>query len=93
LQALFYASPIFYTIEVVREKTQLAWVPDALLCNPFTAVLQQMRHVFIDPSYKSETAELSSPYLILIPIGITVGLLVAGFIVFTRMAPHVAEEL
>jgi ABC-2 type transport system permease protein len=93
LQALFYAAPIFYTVEVVREKTQLAWLPDAILCNPFAAVLQQFRHAFIDPSHASVVSELSSPALVLIPIGISVTALVAGFVVFNRRAPHIAEEL
>jgi ABC-2 type transport system permease protein len=93
LQALFYASPIFYTVSLVRQKTTISWIPDALLCNPFAAVLQQMRHAFIDPSHPAVTTDLSSPALLLIPITISLGTLVAGYIVFSRMAPHIAEDL
>jgi ABC-2 type transport system permease protein len=93
LQALFYAAPIFYTVEVVRERTTLDWLPTAILCNPFAAVLQQFRHAFIDPSHRSLTAEFGDPLLVLIPAGIAVVTLIAGFTVFTRRAPHIAEEL
>jgi ABC-2 type transport system permease protein len=93
LQALFYAAPIFYTINVVREKTHAAWIPDAIMFNPFAAVLQQARHAVIDPSHEDPVSVFGDPLLVLVPIGITVAVLVVGFMVFNRLAPHIAEEL
>jgi ABC-2 type transport system permease protein len=93
LQALFYAAPIFYTIEVVREKTQISWLPTAIMSNPFATILQQARHAVIDPSHRSAASEMGDPLLLLIPLGIVVGCLVLGFVVFKRLAPHIAEEL
>jgi ABC-2 type transport system permease protein len=93
LQALFYAAPIFYTVDVVRNKTHLDWLPKVILFNPFAAVLQQTRHALIDPSHRSLTAEFGSAVWLLIPIGLSVASVVIGYIVFNREAPHVAEEL
>ncbi|MFL5839812.1 MAG: ABC transporter permease [Thermoleophilaceae bacterium] len=93
LQALFYAAPIFYTISVVREKTSQDWIPDAIMFNPFAAVLQQARHAVIDPSHEDPVSVFGDPLLLLVPIGITVAVLVIGFVVFNRLAPHIAEEL
>jgi ABC-2 type transport system permease protein len=93
LQALFYAAPIFYTISVVREKTHAAWIPDAIMFNPFAAVLQQARHAVIDPSHEDPVSVFGDPLLVLVPIGITIAVVVVGFMVFNRLAPHIAEEL
>jgi ABC-2 type transport system permease protein len=93
VQALFYAAPIFYTIDTVRNKTSVSWIPDLIMCNPFAAVLQQARHAVIDPSHKAPTEIFSDPALVLIPIGITLAVVVIGFITFRRRAPHVAEDL
>jgi ABC-2 type transport system permease protein len=91
LQVLFYATPIFYTVELVAQKAGDN-VAKVLLCNPFAAVLQQFRHSFIDPSHKSPF-EILDGGLILVPFGIIIGVVVLGAIVFTRAAPRIAEEL
>ena len=41
LQVFFYASPIFYPIDVVMEQDQT--LATLLMCNPFAAILQQAR--------------------------------------------------
>ena len=91
LQVTFYATPIFYTVELVQQKSSEA-VAQALMCNPFAAILQQFRHAFVDPSHKSPF-EILDGGLILIPFAIIVLVVVAGWIVFTRAAPRIAEEL
>jgi ABC-2 type transport system permease protein len=91
LQVLFYASPIFYTVELVARKSS-DQVAQALLCNPFAAILQQFRHAFVDPSHKSAFEILDGP-LILVPLGVIVVVVVLGAVVFFRAAPRIAEEL
>lgn len=91
LQVMFYASPIFYTVELVAQKAG-RHVANALLCNPFAAILQQFRHAFVDPSHKSPFEVLHNG-LILIPFTVIVIVVVAGAIVFSRAAPRIAEEL
>jgi ABC-2 type transport system permease protein len=91
LQALFYASPIFYPIEAVsRHHQTLAHV---LMLNPFAAILQQARHALIAPSHPSAAEAIGGGAAILAPIAIGVAIVCAGFIAFHRAAPRVAELL
>jgi ABC-2 type transport system permease protein len=93
LQITFYATPIFYTLDVVSEKLGSDVVPKILLCNPFAAVLQQSRHAVIDPSHLAPTQVWGSRIWWLIPLGLIAALAVVGFAVFSHEAPKVAEEL
>jgi ABC-2 type transport system permease protein len=91
LQVLFYATPIFYTLELVAQKSSET-VAKILLFSPFAAILQQLRHAFVDPSHRSPFQVLNGP-LILVPIAIIVLTVAVGAIVFVRAAPRIAEEL
>jgi ABC-2 type transport system permease protein len=92
LQVLFYATPIFYPIELVVDQgyPKLAKL---LMCNPLAALVQQARHALIDPSHSSVSHALGSYALILVPLAIVVVMIAVGFVVFDRQAPRVAEEL
>ena len=90
LQLLFYGSPVFYPIDAVLERSELA--AKLLLLNPFAAILQQARHALVAPSHPSAADVLGVP-LGLAPIAIGLGLLVLGYAVFSRRAPHIAEQL
>ncbi len=96
LQMTFYASGIFIVItglkpvHVLGVKVSLSHV---LMANPFAAILEQARHVFIDPSYPSAAKAIGGGLLLLIPIGIGVVTFVLGAVRFHRQAPYVAERL
>jgi len=92
LQVLFYASPILYPIELVAEKGGEN-VVQAMMLNPVTAILQQIRHALIDPNAMSAAEAAGGWQWLLIPAAITVGLFALGFWVFNREAPRIAEEL
>jgi len=91
LQLLFYGSPIFYPIEVVIERSELA--AKLLLLNPFAAILQQARHALIAPSHPSVAQVMGNPLLALAPTLIGVAVVALGYRVFKRRAPFIAEEL
>jgi ABC-2 type transport system permease protein len=91
LQLLFYGSPIFYPIDIVLERSELA--AKLLLLNPFAAVLQQARHALIAPSHPSTAEVLGSGWLVLAPVAIGAAVVVLGYRVFSRQAPHIAEQL
>jgi ABC-2 type transport system permease protein len=93
VQALFYAAPIFYTIDTVKKKTSTPWIPDLIMCNPFAAILQQARHAVVDPSHHAPLDIYSDPLLVLVPITITLAAMTIGFVTFRRLAPNIAEEL
>jgi len=93
LQILFYASPIFYSIELVIEEKDLPTVGHILIMNPFAAILQEARHLVVDPSHMSVTDAIGGAVWLLVPLAVVAAALVVGFRVFAREAPRVAEEL
>ena len=91
LQVLFYGSPVFYPIDVVIERSELA--AKLMMLNPFAAIMQQARHALIAPSHPSVATVLGSDALVLSPVAIGVVVVVLGYRVFSRRAPRVAEQL
>jgi ABC-2 type transport system permease protein len=92
LQVLFYATPIFYTIETVQDSAP-TWVAKALMLNPFAAILQQARHAVVDPEYVTAASAIGPGWRLIIPLGIVFGVFVLGYAVFRRAAPRLAEDL
>jgi ABC-2 type transport system permease protein len=91
LQVFFYASPIFYPIDVVIERSQT--LATVMLCNPFATILQQARHALVAPSHPSAAEAIGGTGLLLIPIAIAIAVIAAGFLRFRRTAPRIAEAL
>jgi ABC-2 type transport system permease protein len=92
LQVFFYATPILYPIELVAQRGGED-VQHAMMLNPLTAILQQIRHAVIDPSAASAGEAAGGWVWMLIPLGIIIFLFALGFWVFNREAPRIAEEL
>jgi ABC-2 type transport system permease protein len=93
LQALFYATPILYTAEYVKIKAGEAAVQLLLLLNPFAAIVQESKHVLIDPTHPSTTSFFGSAAVVLLPLASIVALFGIGYAVFAREAPRIAEDL
>jgi ABC-2 type transport system permease protein len=89
LQMTFYATPLLYPIETVSNET----AQKLIMLNPLAAIVQQFRHAVIDPSAPSTVDVLGGYGLLLIPLAIGVAAVVAGFLVFRRDAPTMAEKL
>ncbi len=87
--ALFYGTPILYPIDTIDSRG----LQQVVMCNPLAVVQQQMRHSIFDPSADTAVQAIGGWTMMLIPLGITVGALVVGLWVYSRIAPHVAEEL
>jgi ABC-2 type transport system permease protein len=92
LQILFYASPIFYTVQTIIEKAGVTWAR-LILANPFATALQQAKHALIDPSHVSAGQAFGSQAWLAVPVAIAFGVFVLGWVVFRRAAPRIAEEL
>lgn len=93
MQVLFYATPIFYTLDTVGQKTGKPWVANLFMVNPFAALLQQFRHAIVDPSHASAAAAIGGTWRLAAPALVIVLTVWIGWTVFSRMAPKVAEEL
>lgn len=96
LQMMFYGSPIFYTINALKDLTILGVkvnVGHVMMANPFVAILEEMRHVLISPAYPTAVKAIGGPAMLMIPVGIGVAVVVFGYLIFDREAPKVAEQL
>ena len=91
LSLLFYATPIFYTVNLVAERAP--GLERWLMLNPFAAILQQARYAIFGSGHPSAAAVIGGNLRLLAPIAIAVGMLVIGWVVFSRRAPTIAEEL
>jgi ABC-2 type transport system permease protein len=89
LQILLYGSPVIYVIETIDSRK----AQEIIMLNPLAVILQQMRHAFIDPSAPSAASAAGGWVRLLIPAGITLGLVLLGLWYFNREAPRIAEEL
>jgi ABC-2 type transport system permease protein len=89
LQALFYATPILYPIELLAAHSPT--LAKIALMNPVAALIQEARHLLVGAP--SLTDALGSTALVAGPVAILIGVTWLGFWVFDRMAPRVAEEL
>jgi ABC-2 type transport system permease protein len=88
-QVLFYASPILYAIEVIPNRA----FQELIMLSPIAVVLQELRHVVIDPTAPSAADAIGTPALLLVPAAIVLLAVGLGLWVFAREAPRIAEEL
>ena len=87
-QAMFYAAPVIYPIEAIPKPQ---W-GELVMLNPMSVILEQTRHAVVDPTAPSAAAA-AGPTGLLIPILIMVLTTVAGFWLFNREAPRIAEQI
>jgi ABC-2 type transport system permease protein len=91
-QILFYASPVIISIVTVK-----ATVGERLfhlyMINPLAVVFQQFRHAMINHATPSAGQALGSWAALAEPIAIVGAVFIAGFVVFNRLAPEIAENL
>lgn len=91
LQALFYATPVIYPIETLADKSES--LSHVALMNPVATVIQEVRHLVLGDETPSAADAMGDPALLLVPLFIVVGVAVAGYVVFDKLAPRVAERL
>jgi ABC-2 type transport system permease protein len=86
--ALFYGSPVLYTIEQVPEDWRTLY-----LSNPLASLLEQARHWIVDPDSPGVVDAIGGAGWALVPLAIGVAVCVLGLWVFNREAPRIAERL
>jgi ABC-2 type transport system permease protein len=90
LQLLFYATPIIYAIETIDVDAELKQL---LMLNPLAVILEQFRHAVIDPDAPTAAAAAGGAAWLLVPAGLTILVVLVGWLVFDRAAPRIAEQL
>lgn len=88
-QALFYASPILYTVATVDKEL----IVTVLHLNPLTGIMEGMRYLIIDPDAPGPITSWGGLPGALIPIGTILFLFFFGLWYFNRQAKHAAELL
>jgi ABC-2 type transport system permease protein len=88
MRALFYATPILYSLTILPE-----WIQPLINANPLSPVIEFMRVWVIDPDAPTPVDLLGFGAGLLIPLGVAVVIGVTGFIWFKRDAPRLAEAL
>jgi ABC-2 type transport system permease protein len=87
-QALFYATPVLYTLNIVPQRFQ--WV---ILLNPLTPIFLAAREWIIDPSAPGAIDAAGGVTRLLPAVAIFMAICVLSVWVFNREAPRLAEEL
>jgi len=87
LQAGFYAAPIIYPLSLVPAK-----YARYLLLNPMAQIIQDARYALVSDQTQTITQLFGTPWVRVIPVGITLILVVASVIFFRRRSPSFAEE-
>jgi ABC-2 type transport system permease protein len=90
--ALFYATPVLYTVQTVSTRSHSLGKLIAL--NPIAPILELARRWIISPGAPYPgSASAGGPAKLAIAAGIIVALCVLAVWVFGRQAPRIAEEL
>jgi ABC-2 type transport system permease protein len=108
LQVMFYASLILIPIERIQAHNKPILGVSLVhlwMINPLADVMEQYRHALLGPTKVilsgkvptrggiSAAAAIGGYPELAIPVGLVLLLLVGGFWVFNRSAPHIAENL
>ena len=89
LSAIFYACPVLYPVDYAPEKFR-----DIIALNPLTPIFTQVREWVLDPNAPGAVESVhGQPLLLVIPIALGVLICAAAPLVFSRMAPRIAEDL
>ena len=93
-QILFYSSPVIIPAETVREKLGAgSLLYHIYTLNPLVAIFQQFRHAMINHATLSAGQIMGSWAALVEPLALVAAIIVVGFWVFNREAPHIAEDL
>jgi ABC-2 type transport system permease protein len=89
--ALFYGSPIFYTLSLVSAKHYT--LSRILAVNPLTPILELARKWMVSPGAPSPVAASGVLVGVLAPLALVAVLWALGIWIFNREAPRIAERL
>lgn len=85
---LFYASCVVFPLTFVHSLA----LRRILMLNPVAQIIEDLRHALVTGGVPT-AAEVTGPWLYLVPLGITLVALAGGYQVFRSLEPRFAEEL
>ena len=87
LQAGFYATPIIYPLNLVPLR-----YANVFLLNPMAQIIQDARYFLVTDETQTMTQVFGTPWMRIVPVGITLVLLAASLLFFRRRSSSFAEE-
>jgi len=87
LQAAFYATPIIYPLSMLPVR-----YAKILMLNPMAQIIQDARYCLVTPETVTMTQLFGTPWVRVIPVGITLVMIVTSLGFFRRRSPYFAEE-
>lgn len=90
-QALFYGSAIIFPISAIADKSMK--VAELLLLNPVAQVVQDARHLVVNPEIMTQFTLSSNIWYIITPFAITLIVFVVGAMYFHARSPYFAEDV
>ena len=90
-QGLFYATPVFYPVEFLLDRSET--LATIAMMNPLAVIIVETRHLILGDQTVGAADAIGGAGGLLVPLGILLAVAVLGFQTFNRMAPRVAEEL
>lgn len=92
LQVGFYATPIFYPISLIEEKTS-PFIAQLLLLNPMAQIIQDARFALISPLTPTVWSMIQNVFVMLIPVTLVGALLIVSTLYFKKKSPYFAENV
>lgn len=89
LQALFYATPILYSLSLVLDRSEL--VAQIMLLSPIAQTIQDARYVLVTDQATTTWNLFSNIWYALIPIGIVLVSIIIGGLYFKKSSKYFAE--
>jgi ABC-type polysaccharide/polyol phosphate transport system ATPase subunit/ABC-type polysaccharide/polyol phosphate export permease len=87
-RGLFYGSAVLYPVSAFPDSVQTL-----MMANPLVTLFTQARHALVDPNAPTAAEAMGGTAYLLIPLGVTLGILALGLWVFHREVPEMAENL
>lgn len=91
LQAGFYATPIFYPLNMVMNASPEA--AKLMMLNPMAQIIQDARFAIISDQTPTLWTVVSNPVLVWVPLLLVVAMFVLASVYFKRRSPYFAEEV
>jgi ABC-2 type transport system permease protein len=88
MQALFYATPIFYPLVAAP-----AWAQKIIMLSPLSQIIQDLRYLLVSSQTTTIDDMYGTPWIRLVPIGICAAILVLAASYFRARSKYFAEEI
>jgi len=86
---LFYGSGVVFPFTKISNNSKT--LADLAGLNPVAQIITDLRHSLVNPALPSMHSIIGP--LVIIPIAISFGVLIIGYLVFTKLTPRFAESL